>query len=89
MFEGAITPQQCRTARAAIGWSQTELAEATGVSRPTVQEFERGTRRPHQSHITALRVALESRGVRFWEMEDGMTGLQFPPDKVLPADKED
>jgi hypothetical protein len=23
------------------------------------------------------------------EMEDGMTGLQFPPDKAPPADKED
>ena len=81
MLEGSITPQQCRTARAAIGWSQAELAEATGISRPTVQDFEKGLRRPHQSHITALRVTFENQGVRFLEPEDGLQGLQFMPDK--------
>lgn len=31
-----------RAARTARGWSQTDLAEAAGVSRPTVARIERG-----------------------------------------------
>jgi len=80
LLEGIISAGQCRAARAAVGWSQIELADAAAVSRPTVQEFERGARLPHRNHLVALRVALEGKGVRFWEPEEGMPGLQFPPD---------
>lgn len=78
LLEGIISAGQCRAARAAVGWSQIELAEAAAVSRPTVQEFERGARMPHRNHLAALRVALEGKGVCFWAPEDGMSGLQFP-----------
>ena len=80
MLEGSITPQQCRIARAAVGWSQVELADAAAVSRPTVQEFERGARRPHWNHLIALRTALEGKGVRFIAVEDGLQGLQYLPE---------
>lgn len=89
LLEGIISAEQCRAARAAVGWSQIELAEAASVSRPTVQEFERGARMPHRNHLVALRVALEGKGVRFWAPEDGMSGLQFPAaSEILPESLE-
>jgi len=48
----------------------------------TVQSFERGARLPHQNNLMAIRNALESKGVRFLEPEEGMPGLQFPPDPL-------
>jgi len=89
LLEGIISAAQCRAARAAIGWSQIDLADAAAVSRPTVQEFERGARLPHRNHLVALRVALEGQGVRFWEPEDGMPGLQFPSDPKTHPDAMD
>ncbi|MFL6835084.1 MAG: helix-turn-helix transcriptional regulator, partial [Xanthobacteraceae bacterium] len=41
-----------RTARAMLGWSQSQLAEAAGVSRATVVDFERGLRIPHRNNLT-------------------------------------
>jgi len=80
-LEGSISARQCRTARAAVGMSQGELADAASVARGTVQDFERGAHIPHANHLTALRTALETKGVQFWELEDGRLGLDFPPDK--------
>lgn len=37
-----ITPQQSRMARAGLGWSTEDLAERSGVSKPTIQRFESG-----------------------------------------------
>jgi transcriptional regulator with XRE-family HTH domain len=89
LLEGFITAEQCRAARGAIGWSQVDLAEAARLSRPTIQEFERGARATHENNLVALRAALESKGVRFWELEDGRLGIDFPLDRPSPTDKED
>ena len=74
----AVSPAQCRAARAAVTWSQSELVDAAAVSRPTVQDFERGTRIPHPNNLTALRHALEGRGVRFVDPDHGLDGVLFP-----------
>ncbi len=89
LLEGFITAEQCRAARGAVGWSQGDLADAARLSRPTVQEFERGARATHENNLVALRTALETKGVRFWELEDGRLGLDFPLDRALPAEKDD
>ena len=60
-----ISPDQCRAARAFLNWSQPKLAEAAGVSRETVINFERGVHTPHANNMAALRTALESAGVVF------------------------
>ena len=60
-----INPQQCRAARAILGWSQDQLAEAAKVARATVADFERGSRMPVQNNLAAMRSALETGGVLF------------------------
>lgn len=60
-----ISPAQCRGARAMLSWSQSQLAEAAKVSRPTVVDFERGARNPYPNNLAAIRAALEAAGVEF------------------------
>lgn len=67
-----MTPEQCRAARGWLDVSQTELAEAGGVSLSTVRDFEKGRRVPIGNNMNALRAALESKGIKF--TENGITG---------------
>jgi len=41
-----ITPDQCKTARALLGWSVMMLAFKSRVSETTIRNFERGMIRP-------------------------------------------
>lgn len=88
LLEGMISPGQCRAARAAIGWTQDDLASAAGITGMTVQSFERGARLPHPNNLLALRAALERKGVRFLEPEDGLEGMQFASDAGRDAECE-
>ena len=58
---------QLRAARALLGMKQSDLAEQSGVSLPTVKRLEGmdGSLRVRLDTITAIRVALESAGVEF------------------------
>ena len=58
-----LTPAQSRAARSLIGWSQPDLAEASGASLSTVRDFERGKRLPIANNLAAMRRALEEAGV--------------------------
>lgn len=66
-----LLPAQCRGARGVLGWTQEQLAQAAGVSRPTVKDFERGARTPHPSNILSICKAIESAGVSFIIDETG------------------
>lgn len=65
MSNDAITPAQVKAARALLAWSQQELAAAARVSQSTVADFERAARTPVPNNATAIREALEGRGVQF------------------------
>ena len=61
-----ITVAQVRGARGLLGWSQTRLAEAAGMSLPTVKRYETGSgARVSDDAIAAMRAALETAGVIF------------------------
>jgi transcriptional regulator with XRE-family HTH domain len=60
-----LTREQCRAARALIGWSRKNLASASQISLQTIADFERGARLPRSGTRSALRVALETAGVAF------------------------
>jgi DNA-binding XRE family transcriptional regulator len=61
----AISPAQCRAARALIEMSQIELADAAGVSSRTVLDFETNKRQPIKVTLSALQRSLEEAGVEF------------------------
>jgi DNA-binding XRE family transcriptional regulator len=60
-----LTAEQCRGARAMLGWSQDELALAARVSRQTVADFERGARMPIPNNLTGMVTAFEKAGIEF------------------------
>lgn len=60
-----ITPEQCRAARAMLGWSQLELAQRANVAKQTLADFERGARKPYARTLDDIRATLESGGVAF------------------------
>ena len=66
-----LTPEQCRSARAWLGWSQGELAEKAKVGQSTVKDFESGKRTPIQATLAAVRTVLEAEGIGFPFALDG------------------
>jgi len=81
VYEAAmITPAQIRAARALLGWKQTDLAEASGVSEMSVKNIERGASDPRMSTLRALQEAFEAHGVIFLEPgtnREGGHGVRF------------
>jgi transcriptional regulator with XRE-family HTH domain len=66
-----MNSQQCRAARALLKWSQTQLADASGVSLSAVNDFEIDKRQPRSDNLAAIRRALESAGVEFIPARNG------------------
>ena len=60
-----LTASQCRAARVGIDLSRKELAEVSGVGERTIIDFERGARDPINATKQAIKLGLESQGVRF------------------------
>jgi transcriptional regulator with XRE-family HTH domain len=67
---------QCKMARAALGWSVRELAEAADISPDTVTRLERGDVLKERT-VLALRTALETAGIQFIEPNGGGPGVRL------------
>jgi transcriptional regulator with XRE-family HTH domain len=63
----SITIRQVKAARALVGWSQSDLADHSGMSEPTIARLEstEGRLGGRQKTIRRIRGALESAGVQF------------------------
>jgi len=72
-----LTIEQCRGARAMLGWSQDELAQQAVVSRQTIADFERGARIPVRNNLIAIRRALEAGGIEFIPENGGGPGVRL------------
>lgn len=75
-----ITPAQIRAARALLGWKQTDLADASGLSEMTVKNIERSNADPRASTLRAVEEAFERAGVIFLEpgvSRDGGAGVRL------------
>jgi predicted transcriptional regulator len=75
-----ISAEQIRAARALIGWKQTDLAKASGVSEISIKNIERGVTDPRSSTVAALQRAFEKAGVVFLEpgdIRDGGEGVRL------------
>jgi transcriptional regulator with XRE-family HTH domain len=61
-----ITIEQCRAARALLGWSANQLAAAGRLGIATVKRFEAG-QPVQEASVVALQSSLEAAGVEFIE----------------------
>jgi transcriptional regulator with XRE-family HTH domain len=62
-----MNPEQCRAARALLGWSQDELAAASKVAKKTIARFEAARSSAYDRTLRDLQAALEGAGVEFIE----------------------
>jgi len=69
-----MTPLQLRMARAALEWTQAELAEEAGMPSNQIVRFERRGGIACEAHVAALRQVLEAAGVVF----SGADGVRLP-----------
>ena len=75
-----ISPEQCRAARAMLGWSQDQLASDSKVAKGTIANFELGKRIPFDRTLLDLQTSLENAGVLFQstgELVDGGPGVRL------------
>jgi transcriptional regulator with XRE-family HTH domain len=62
---GVVLVAALKTARYALGWSQQDLAAASGLSKVTIARMEAGMMSPRLSTLSALQLAMERAGASF------------------------
>ena len=75
-----ITPPQIRAARALIGWKQSDLARASGISEISIKNIERGATDPRSSTLDAIQRAFTKANVVFLDsgdVRDGGSGVRL------------
>ncbi len=60
-----ITAKQIRASRALLGWSQQDLADAVGLSKPTIVDAERDGHQPRAETLALIQNACEDKGLEF------------------------
>lgn len=76
-----LSPTHTKAARAMLGLTQSQLAQAAGVDENTVSFFESGRTVPREDTLTKIQAALERRGISF--RHGGHPGVTYDPDKVI------
>lgn len=72
-----MTPAECIAARSILGWTQLQLAEASGSDVSALRNFEDGRIAPVEANAEALRSSLEAAGVRFVSEIGGGAGVRL------------
>ena len=60
-----------------LGWSREDLAAKSGVSRPTLADFETDKRSPYERTLADIRRTLEEAGLEFIPENGGGAGIRF------------
>lgn len=60
-----LTAAQCRAARALLNWSQEDLVRASGITKKTIADFERGATQPRAQTLSQITQAFENAGIEF------------------------
>ena len=66
-----LSIEQCRGARGLLGWTQQDLADASGLSKTAINNFEKGHSDIKNESLRAIRMAFESAEVEFLD-QNGM-----------------
>ena len=69
----ALSPSQCRAARALLDWTREQLSAASGVPERTLADFEAGATNPRAATLAKLEAAFGCAGVAFVTVQ-GATG---------------
>ncbi len=72
-----ITARQIRAARALLGWSQQELADAAIVSLNAVARLEKGSVDSRVSTVIAIQKTLVKAGIEFLDAEMKGEGVRL------------
>jgi transcriptional regulator with XRE-family HTH domain len=75
-----ISIRQIKAARSLLGWSQDDLAERSGISKPTIGRLESQdgeTVGGRQETSDALQAALEKAGIEFIAENGGGAGVRL------------
>ncbi|WP_143530429.1 helix-turn-helix domain-containing protein [Rhizobium sp. RU36D] len=76
--DAILSPALCRAARGYLDWTQAELAEASGVSRSTIRDFEGERHGVHRATEAQLRLAFEKAGLSFKGQNSEEPGVYCP-----------
>jgi len=78
-----VSIRQIKAARALLGWSQKDLAEAAGISEPTIKRLEAndGELGGREGTAAAIKLALEADGVQFIPENGGGAGVRLAKPK--------
>jgi transcriptional regulator with XRE-family HTH domain len=74
-----LTSEQVRAARMLLRWEQKDLAEASGISLPSIKRLETqpGPLSAQERTLTEIRRALEKAGVEFIAENGGGAGVRM------------
>ncbi len=72
-----MRPDQCRAARAFLGWSREQLAKQSGVSMATLADFEAGKRVPYDRTLADIVRTLEEAGIILIPENGGGAGVRL------------
>ena len=74
-----VNAAQMRAARGLVGWSQTRLAEASGLALSTIKrmESERGPMRSSAENVLKVQQALEDAGVILIDEDEEGPGVRL------------
>ena len=75
--DAVFSQDLCRAARGLLNLSQQDLADAAGIARSTVAEFERGARATIPRNLAAMRAAFEAAGAAFIDPNGGGPGVRL------------
>lgn len=74
-----LTIEQCRGARGILGWTQQDLADASGLSKTAINNFEKGHSDIKTESLRAIRMAFESADIEFLSSD----GLRRKAESVI------
>ncbi len=74
-----ITAEQIKAARAALGWTVTQIAVGTGIGPATLKRYEAGSGIPksRKGHLGHLRQYFEAAGIEFIGTPDDRPGIRI------------